>query len=150
MNYLYSSPLEELAFHWRKNKNAVYSLPLNLRVFQWWLLSFLLKKRRCKSRSWSRKLGEGGCFLKAKPAAKNHPLRRWRKSSYLNDGHSAWIHRAPAALPCLQTVPLPTLRKHPSLGPLAHLSRFALDSTGKAAVACLFERQENSIVKSEI
>ena len=33
---------------------------------------------------------------------------------------------------------------------LAHLSLFALDFTGKAAVACLFERQENSIVKSEI
>lgn len=146
MNYLYSSPLEELVFHWRKNKNAVYSLPLNLRVFQWWLLSFLLKKRRCKSRSWSRKLGEGGCFLKAKPAAKKHPLRRWRKSSYLDDGHSVWTHRPPATLPCLQAVLLLTLRKHPSLRPLWHPSPLCtgLHWEGSCSVSVWKTRKQHS------
>lgn len=69
MNHLqYASALEKLMFYWRGSK-AVYLLSLILRAFQCRLLFFLLRKVRCKSRSWSMKLGKVVCFLKVKPAS---------------------------------------------------------------------------------
>ena len=102
------------------------------------LLSFCQRKLDATVGADPRSLEKKGASSKVKPAAKNYPCEEERKSS----SQSVEADLLPP-YPASGQFSCPHWRNIPLSAPGPHLPPFTLGSTGKAAVACLFERQES-------